>query len=68
MVDYSESYKSSDSHPSEFLCDNNCDLEHIVDYSESDKLYETDPSEFLSDNYENQANDLSHINETQYDL
>ena len=69
MVDYSESYKSSDSDPNEFLCDNDCDLEQIVDYSESDKSYVSDPSEFLSDNYvENQVNDLAYINETQYDL
>ena len=69
MVDYSESYKSSNSDPSEFLCDNNCELEHMVDYSESDKSYDSDPSEFLSDNQdENQVNDLDHINETQYDL
>ena len=69
MVDYSESYKSCDLDPGEFLCDNNCDLEHMVDYSESYKSYDSDPSELLSDhNEENQVNDLDHINETQYDL
>ena len=69
MVDYSESYKLSESDPSEFLCDNNCDLEHMVDYSESYKSYDSDPCELLSGHNEvNQVNDLDHINETQYDL
>ena len=66
MVDYSKSYKSYESEPSEFLCDNNCDLEHMVDYSESFKSYDSDPSELLSDH--NDENQVNHINETQYDL